>query len=116
VADAIYLTDGPVTVSGANMQELRLAFDVSSYDEVDLRLRALGFVGTASLDVRILSGMEKDDYSGIVVVGTFGQVTQPNVPVKLNCKGLFKYLIFEVTVIGGSSATFDIAGMLRRSS
>jgi len=116
VADALYLTDGPVTVTGATKQELRLAVDVSHYDEVDLRLRDLGFGGTASLDVRILTGMEKDDYNGYVVAATFSQVTQPNAPVKMNVTGLLKYLIWEVTDIGGASATFDLAGMLRKSS
>ena len=40
MADALNLTDGPVTVSGATKQELRLAVDVSSYDEVQCNLAA----------------------------------------------------------------------------
>lgn len=116
MADILYLTDGPVTVTGPTKQELRLAVDVSAYDVAELRLRALGFNGTASINVRLLTGMEKDDYNGYVVAATFGQITQANAPIKLKVEGLLKYLIWEVTAIGGSSATFDISGMLRKSA
>jgi len=45
VADEIYPTNGPVTVTGAKTQDLRLPIDVCQDDELDLVLRALDFAG-----------------------------------------------------------------------
>ncbi len=113
MADEIYLTDGPITVTGPAKQPLRLALDVSRYDEMDLRLRVLAFQGTPSLDVRLLTSMETDAEDGFVVLGSFTQMTVPNTAQKASFKGLLKYVIWEVTAIGGASATFDLAGMIR---
>jgi len=117
MADEFTLTGQCVRIVSNKTQPFEQALDVSDYDELDLLLGVVGFEGVnPSVTVSILTGMCNRTDDGWVVLATFDPITQPNVWVPKNIKGLLKYLRWQVTNFAGNSATFTLRGMARQWS
>jgi hypothetical protein len=108
MADILLITDGPVRHTSNEEQELRLATDVSGYDELDL---LLSVQDGSSVAVRILTGMQMESEEGWTVAGTFTSISEGN-STKLNVGGLLQYVRYEL--VSGATTTFEISGVGRR--
>ncbi len=106
----------PVRVTGAGAQELRLALDVSGYDEIDIELRVFELKGTgATLQLTIETGMQCATDHGWTTLATFPLVSAAPAIKLRNLRGLLRYLRWNVTTLGGTTptATFLIDGIAR---
>jgi hypothetical protein len=113
VADLITLTEDPVRVVATGSgytQDLRLAVDVSAYDELDLVLSV--FEASASVAVKVTTGMQRDAELGWVDVGTFAS-TGASAAAKANFKNLLRYVRYVVTT-ATVTTSFTIHGIGRR--
>lgn len=110
MADIVDVTELPVRVTAASLQDLRLAFDAEDLDVVDLQI----FVSEGSSVVaRMLTNMQNESENGWIVAGTFA-TTSANGAAKLNLTQFLRFLRWEITSAG--NATFTITGMGRRWS
>lgn len=112
MADIIHLTDGTVRHTTSEKQELRLAVDVSAYDELDLLLTVQEDSAGSSISVRILTGMQMETEEGWVTAATFA-TTAAQGEDAMNVTNLLRYVRYEL-VTGSTNATFQINGMARR--
>ncbi len=108
MADIIHLTDKPIRNTGATTQELRLAVDVSAYDELDLLLTM--YEGS-SIQVEVLTGMQIETEEGWVSAGTFSTISAQG-ETKLNLKNFLRYVRWDQNTAG--AATFMVNGIARR--
>jgi len=112
MASVVYLTTEPVRVTAATVQSLRLALDVSAFDELDLILTV--YEGT-SVVCKIVTAMQnEDDVQGWLNANgasPFGSVSA-GASGKANFQNFLKYVRWEVTSSG--NATFMISGIGRR--
>jgi hypothetical protein len=113
--DIVMLTQKPVRVTSAIPQDLRLAVDVSAYDELDLLLHVVGFAAT-SLVVAIETAMQNESQDAWRPVVAYSSVSSSNVAELKNVKNFLRYLRYNVTTLSGSTpnATFTLQGMGRR--
>jgi hypothetical protein len=110
MADIVLITDGPVRHTSSELQELRLAADVSSYDELDLLLTVQDDVGT-SISVRILTAMQMESTEGWTVLDTFSTIGAGS-STKKNFSGFLKYVRYEL--VTNTTTTFEVSGVGRR--
>jgi len=111
MADVVTLTQKPVRQT-AGKQELRLAVDVSAYDEIDFLLTCYESTGGSSIVVNLLTGMQIESDTGWVLVAAF-PTTAANAANKMNFKNLLRYVRYEL-VTGSTTATFLINGIGRK--
>ena len=119
MATEFTLTARPILVSSATTtQPLKDALDVSHYDEIDAVCTIDAIVGSGSLSIHLLTGMQRESETGWVELLAF---TNSNLnaagksEVKNASTKLLKYLRWEVTDLNSAtSITFDIGGMLRK--
>jgi len=108
MAHVVEVTDGPVRVTAASKQPLRLAVDVSGFDELDLNFVVFEGTNVAS---RIITSMDLDDDSiGWVIVDSF-ITTSATGTSRRNFGGLLRYIRWEITSSG--TAGFLISGVGR---
>jgi hypothetical protein len=108
MADIIELTDKPIRNTAATIQELRLALDVGSYDELDLLLTM--YEGT-SIVIEVWTGMQTETEEGWVLAGTFTTLSAQG-EAKMNVKNFLRFLRWKH--VTASTATFLINGIGRR--
>ncbi len=114
MADVIALVPEPVrmtTSASGFTQDLRLALDVSEYDELDLVLCV--FEASVSLTVKIVTGMQCEGELGWVDVDTFAS-TGASSAARKNFKNLLRYVRYVVTNGAGVTGSFTITGVGRR--
>ncbi len=109
MATIMNLTNGPVRVTAATKQDIRLSTDAHAFDEVDVALTV--YEGTSVAAKLITSMNADDDVEGWVDAGSFS-ATSATGTNKLNVKNFLRYLRWEITSSG--NATFAISGMARR--
>lgn len=109
MADIIHLTDKPIRNTAATIQELRLAVDVSAYDELDLLLTM--YEGS-SISVELWTGMQIETEEGWVIVDTAFTTISLNGETKKNFKNFLRYVRWKQVTSG--DATFMINGIGRR--
>jgi hypothetical protein len=111
MADIIYLTDKPIRVAGTGKQELRLALDVSAYDELDL-LWTL-HEGPSTTSVKLITGMQIESENGWPDAETsFTFPSAAPASVKRNYKNFLARIRWEK--LDGGTATFMVVGIGRR--
>jgi hypothetical protein len=111
MADIVLITDGPVRHTSNDIQELRLAVDVSGYDELDLLLTVQDDIGT-DISVRILTAMQMESEEGWTVVGSAFNTIGAGSSTKRNLSGFLKYVRYEL--VTNTTATFEVSGVGRR--
>lgn len=122
MADEFTLSEAPIrvfTTAGPVRQRLEDALDVSGYDEADVLLHVLCLSGTSpSVDVKLLTAMQKESEEGWCEAVAFSSVTVGNTCEKKNVPGLLKYVRWEVELTGGGSPEvwLTLNGMLRSFS
>ena len=108
----------PIRVVGPGIQALTEALDVSEYDALDAICTIDGLVGSGSLSVRIVTGVQKGSETGWVELVAFTSASLDAVNDSNAVHGedkLLKYIRWEVTGLNGAdSIVFDISGMLRK--
>lgn len=109
----IYLATEPVTVTAVGKQALVQAIEVTRYKSLALLLRALAVTG-GSVTIRVITGMQKDTFDGWLTLGTF-TATSVAVSEQLNLSNPLKYVLWEVSAMTASSATFTIQGIAREN-
>jgi hypothetical protein len=109
MADLVLITDGPVRHTSNETQDLRLAVDVSGYDELDLQLMVQD--ASSSVTVRILTAMQMESDEGWVTVDSFSSIAA-GASTKKNFSGFLKYVRYELT--SGATTTFEVSGVGRR--
>ncbi len=116
--ESVALTPEPVRISatGSNVkQDLRLALDVSSYDELDLLLTVYENTSGADIVVPVLTGMTSDSESSWVTAGTFsGTGGAGPAANKLNIKNFLRFIRYQLTTGSTFTTSFCIDGMGRR--
>ncbi len=116
MAEPIILTPEPVRISaaGSNVnQDLRLALDVSTYDELDLLLVCYEMSTGGNITVSILTGMTCDSESSWVTLTSFA-ATGAATAKKLNVTNFLRYIRYQLTTSSTFTTTFAIDGMARR--
>ena len=109
MATIVKLTNGPVRVTAAGKQDLRLAVDLQAFDEVDFAFTV--YEGSSVAGKIITSMNADDDVEGWVDAGAFAATSATGTD-KENFKNLLRYVRWEITSSG--NATFSITGMARR--
>lgn len=113
MADIVMVTLKPVRETGPNKrQELRLAVDVSAYDELDFLITCYESTGGSAIVVNLLTGMQLESETGWISAGAFPS-TAANAANKANFKNLLRYVRYEL-VTGSTTATFHINGIGRK--
>jgi hypothetical protein len=107
MGEEIVITDKPVRVTAATKQDLRLCFDASPFDYVQLEL--IVSEGT-SVAVKMTTNMQNESENGWLDVAIFSPATAPSVSLQ-RFANLLRYLRWEVTSSG--NATFVIRGVGR---
>jgi hypothetical protein len=112
MADIVMVTQKPVRETGPNKkQDLRLAVDVSTWDELDLLLTCYENTGGGTITVNLLTGMQMESETGWISAGAF-PATAANAANKANFKNLLRYVRYEL--VGSTTATFLVNGVGRK--
>ena len=111
MADIVTVTQKPVRHSIAEKQNLRLAVDVSAYDELDLLLTVYESTG-GSITVKIITGMQIESDVGWVDVASF-TATAANAANKGNFKNFLRFIRYEL-ITAGTTTTFLVNGVGRK--
>lgn len=101
------LMSAPVRLTATGKQELRLAANVSQYNQLDLVLNI--YEGT-DVVVRILTGMQTETEDGWQVLDTFA-TTSATFSTKKSFTNPLAFIRWEVTT--GGNKTFLITGVAR---
>jgi len=112
MADIVTVTQKPVRHSIAEKQNLRLAVDVSAYDELDLLLTVYESSGGGSITVKIITGMQIESDIGWIDVASFA-ATAANAANKQNFKNFLRYIRYEL-ITGSTTTTFLVNGVGRK--
>lgn len=103
----------PVRIAAPGGQDLRLALDVSMFDEIDLELQVVGLEGSgADVTVDIQTGMQTHSGTGWSIVATFLRATSLS-SEKKTLDGFLRYIRWRVSGLNGTAATFLITGIGR---
>ncbi len=108
MAAMIPLMSAPVQVTAATKQDLRLAVNVSQYNQLDLLLNV--YQGT-DVAVKILTGMQTDSEDGWQELGAFAATLDAGNSEKKSMTNPLAFIRWQVTSSG--TATIFITGVAR---